>query len=191
VAYAQLSHTSTEFRLPGTPDNAARDSQTWRLLGGFNADLPGVLRGTVAVGYTQRNFDSELYDAIGGVSAEAEVTYFHDTATNFVLSARRLLQEAPSGGSNAFFDTSVRLTAERLARRNVLLSVGGYLGQIDEVQSPVSYDVHQVNAAAEYFAPRWFGVRLSAAYSKRDGHGTAFPSDVREMSALLTLTFHP
>jgi len=191
VTYVQLSHTTTEFRLPGTPADPARDSRTWRLLGGFNADLPGVLRGTIAAGYMRRDFDSELHDPIDGFSAEAEVTYFYDASTNFVLSARRVLQEAPTGSSDAFFDTSVRLTAERTVRRNVLLSVGGYVGTIDEVQSPVSYDVQQVNASAEYFAPRWFGIRLSAAYSRRDGKGTTLPSDVHEMSALLTLVFHP
>ena len=191
VAYAQLSHTTTEFRLPGSAVDPARDSRTWRLLGGFNADLPGLLRGTIAAGYTRRDFDSELHDPIDGFSAEAELTYFHDASTNFILSARRLLQEAPTGGSNAFFDTSVRLTAERTVRRNVLLSVGGDLGKVDEAQSPVSYDVRQVNAAAEYFAPRWFGVRLSAAYSQRNGKGTVPPSNVSEMSALLTFVFHP
>lgn len=191
VVYLQGTYVVTDY---GRPDNAlepARDSQSWRLLAGVNADLPGRLRGTVAAGYTHRNFDSPAYDPVSGFSAQGELTWFADPLTNITLRGRRLLQEAPIGG-DAFFENSARLTAERAVRRNLLLGVTGYLGQINYVRSPLDFQVRQAGASAEYFAPRWYDLRLGLTWTRRNARpATIGVADFDELAALLTLTIHP
>ncbi|WP_347302206.1 outer membrane beta-barrel protein [Croceibacterium sp. TMG7-5b_MA50] len=191
VAYAQGSYRATGFDLPGTPLRPVRDGSGWRLLAGANADLPGRLRGTLAAGFTRRTFNDPQFQPVSGFSAQGEVTWFANPLTNVTLSARRLLQEPPLAGGDIFFENSARLTLERRARRALLLGLSGYLGQVDYVRSPVSFNVRQATASAEYFAPRWFDVRLSASWTRREGSQATINADMRELAANLTLTFHP
>ncbi|WP_121115542.1 outer membrane beta-barrel protein [Croceibacterium ferulae] len=191
VGYVQGSYVVIDYQLPGTPLAPTRDGQSWRLLAGLNADLPGRLRGTIAAGYTRRSFDDPTYDPVSGFSAQGEVTWFADPLTNVTLLGRRLLQEAPIGG-DAFFESSARLSVDRSVRRNLLLGVSGYLGKIEYGRSPVDFRVRQAGASAEYFAPRWYDVRLGLTWTRRNARpATIGVADFDELAALLTLTIHP
>ncbi|KHL24826.1 hypothetical protein PK98_13130 [Croceibacterium mercuriale] len=191
VVYLQGNYVVTDYQFPGTTLEPARDSQSWRLLAGVNADLPGRFRGTIAAGYTRRGFDDPAYEPISGLSAQGELTWFADPLTNVTVRGRRLLQEAPIGG-DAFFENSARLTVERAVRRNLLLGVSGYAGQINYVRSPLDFRVRQAGASAEYFAPRWYDLRLGLTYTRRNASpATIGVADFDELAALLTLTIHP
>ena len=186
---AQGSYTRTNYDLDrlltGQPN---RDSNSWRVIAGMNLDLPGFVRGTFGIGYSHRDFDSTYYAPIGGLSFQADLTYFMTQSTNFKLSGRRVIEDSAIVDSNAFFDTGVVVGVEQEFRRNLLGTLNASFARQDYVSSSLAFDIYQVDGGLQYLLRRGMRVGLAGSYSKRDRLESNTRA-INEARASVTLTF--
>lgn len=189
--YGQLSFSDTDYDVLLAPGIANRDSNGYRALAGVNFDLPAQIRGTIAVGYTRRDFQAVRYRDVGGFSAEARVEWFPTQLTTVTFAGRRVIEDSSLGDVSAFFDNRVALTVDHELLVNLLLSATGEYAHQDYIDSDRTSDIVRVSAAARYLvSPLWSGaVRLS--YSDRQRDGTNYEGSLNEFRGVLSVTFHP
>ncbi len=118
-------------------------------------------RGTLAVGYAQRNYKSPIYANVGGLSAQGELTYFLSRNTDITLELHRQLDDAVIVGNGAFFDSAVALRVNHELFSNVLLEGNVAYQNQDYANSNLSYDIVRVGGHADYLINNRFRVRFS------------------------------
>ena len=92
--FVQGAYSRSEYRTDLLPGIDNRDSDEVRVIGGASFDLTALIRGSVGVGYVKRSYDSPLYNAIDGISADVRLEYFITELTTISLNGRRAV--APS-----------------------------------------------------------------------------------------------
>ena len=123
--YGQLSYDDTNFTSLRLNGSANRDSKAFRLIGGVNFDLAGLMRGTIGAGYTRRNYRSGIYRDVGGLSLQAQLEFFLSPLTTASVNAQRLLQDATLGNGGAYRDTRVTGKIDHALLRNLILTASG------------------------------------------------------------------
>lgn len=167
ILFGQGTYSDIDYdRLLNNGDRN-RDSHGWRGLVGFNADLSAFLRGTMAIGYTRRDYDAPLYADVGGFSAQGELTYFYSKQTDFTLEVRRVLDDALIAGSGAFFDSAATIRVNHELLQNVLLEGRVTYQNQDYVGSDLNFDIARVGGHVEYLVNNLFRIRVSADYGHR------------------------
>lgn len=187
--YGQFGYVRTGYQYDLAPGVKNRDSNGIRVIAGINADLTQFLRGSVGVGYINRNYDSSAFRNIRGVSVEAKVEYFPTELTTFTLGARRTIEDASITGVNAFFDNRLSLRADHELRRNVLLNAGLEVGRQDYVDSTRKNTIWRLRAGGQYLMSRKARVQMNVSYGIRDRTGTANNSNLNEARGLLSFTY--
>lgn len=191
--YGQFSYAHTRYDTLLAPGVVNRDSDGYRLVAGVNIDLPAFLRGTVAAGYTWRNYDSPVFRNVSGLSVDARLEYFPSELTTFTLRARRLVQDSAIAIDAAYFDNRLSLNVDHELLGNLILSAGGDLGRQDYVDSPNVIRLYRLNGRARYLLSRQIWANLGASYSHRDANTptTVLPTDgtLSEFRVEATLSF--
>lgn len=169
--YTQLSYAHTRYdeRLL-SPGVLNLDSDGYRLIAGINMDLPAFLRGTLAAGYTWRNYDRPGFRTVSGLSVDGRLEYFPTQLTTFTLRARRIIQDSSIGIDTAFFDTRLSLNVDHELLYNLILSAGGDLGRQDFIDSPNLIRLYRANGRARYLLSRQLWGNLAVSYSHRDSN---------------------
>lgn len=167
-SYIQGEWTRTVYDTPLLSGNANRDSNGYRLIGGFNFDLAGLMRGTIGVGYTRRDFDaSQLYRRSSGLTAEAKIEYFPSELTTVALAMRRAIDDSNIASTSAFFDNRVRLSVDHELRRNILLGAYAEYAVQNYIRSPATVDVYRVGTTGSYLVNNWLRFNFDLGYTKR------------------------
>lgn len=186
--YSQLSYARTDYDRRFNGALPAQNSNGYRLLGGISMDLPSFLRGTVAVGYTIRDFDA-AYRQVSGLSADAKLEYFYTELTTVTLSARRLLQDSTLYSSSVFFDNRVSLGVDHELLRNLILNATGEIARQDYTDSRRYNDVYRVGGRANLLVSRGLSTSFAVSESGRVRHGPGNEGSLNEFRAELTLSF--
>ena len=188
VFFAQATFSRSDYRrnllLSGGPN---RDSDSERIIGGLNLDLPGLIRGTVGLGYSRRDFSSAMYRTVSGFSAQVELTYFVSRLTNLRLAAHRVIDDSAFADNSAFFDTQVGLGVDHELRRNIIVGANANYGWQNYFDSPLGYKVYRIDANAQYLLSRRLRLRLEGGYGRRDRTGSGLKQVYDEASGRLTL----
>lgn len=166
-AYGQFSYSHIEYHhlLPGGIAN--RDSNGYQVIGGFNLDLSGLLRGTIGIGLTRREYDSPLYRSVTGFSAQAKLEYFPSELTTFTLEASRLLTDASVSSAAAYFDTRAGLRVDHELLRNVLLNLGALYSHQSYIDLPISADIYRIEGGGTYLVSNTLSFNLALRYTGR------------------------
>lgn len=186
--FAQVSHARISydhFSLP-IDDRSAKENQ---LLAGVSLDLSGLLRGTLGVGYTHRNFELAQYGTSKGFIADVKLQYFLSELTTVTATAHRYLRDSAIRNAGGYFDNQIGLRADHELLRNLLLFV----------QAEYRHDTYQridrrdnisfVGAGARYLvSPQWeLGGRVE--HTDRRSKGIDRGRNIRELRALMTVTW--
>lgn len=176
---------------PTTPGFVRRDSDGVMVLGGANFELGALLRGEIALGYMQQEYEAASIGSIEGFGARAEVEWFPSELTTFTATASRTVEDAAVPNSPGFVSSNVGLVLDHELLRNVLISAQLSAGR-DEYEG-IDREDERVNAgvSATYLLNR--NVGLTAAYSyadtKSSGADVGAEFTVNRVSATLTLQF--
>jgi hypothetical protein len=174
--------------LNGQPN---RDANGYRASIGINVDLSSLLRGTVSVGYLNRDYDSSVYKNVSGIAAEAEVEYFYSELTNFTLNASRTIQDTTLGGIGAYFDNRVSGRVDHELLRNLILTAGSAYTYQTYVYTTSKNQVFRADAGARYLATRLYNLETNLSYTKRTETGRANGRNFNEFRALVSVMIHP
>jgi len=127
AAFAQASYEVTSYpslRSDGSPN---RDSKAPSALIGVNFDLAGLMRGSVAAGYTKRNYDAPIYEDNGGLIMQAQAEFFVTPLTTVGVGVQRLIQDSNSSNSGAYSDSRVAVNVDHALLRNLILTIDATL----------------------------------------------------------------
>lgn len=171
--YAQVSAADTSYRLGDVRGSPERDSHEFRILAGGTFDLSHLARGTIGVGYVDREYDSSFYGALSGVSADARIEYFPTQLTTVTGDAQRLVQDSASlDGSPGYFANVVSVRVDQEVLRNFIVSAT-VRGEYDDYKVISREDkIGEFGVGARYLLTREVGLQADFAYVKRDSSGT-------------------
>ncbi|WP_169805746.1 outer membrane beta-barrel protein [Novosphingobium rosa] len=130
---------------------------------GISFDLTGVMRGSVGVGYSHRDYDASSYKGVGAFSAQFRVDFFPYRLTTVSLLGQRLIQDSGLG-STPYVDTRITAEVDQSLRRNLFLI--GTVSAARQSYSGISQSrsLEQVQATLRYQASRWLGFQAEASY---------------------------
>ncbi|HEX7820399.1 MAG TPA: outer membrane beta-barrel protein [Sphingobium sp.] len=180
AAYAQLGYAHTVYDEDlqlGVPN---RDSDGYTATAGFNFDLSGLLRGTIGLGYSRRNFRADLFRDIDGFSAEGKLEYFPSDLTTITLAARRVIEDSNLGSTSGFFDNRASLRVDHELRRNVIVNLLGEVARQDYVDSAAAVDVYRISGGGVLMSSNWLSFNLNVAYTGRNSNNPLVGQDFNE-----------
>ena len=147
---------------------ARRDSDGYDVLGGASFDLGAVARGEVAVGYTEREFDSALLSTVDGFVYEAGIEWFVTELTTVTLGGARTVEETTINNASGFLSTSVALGVDHELMRNVLIGADAYWANSDYEGITREDDVYGIGVEGTYLINRNLRATLGYDYEERD-----------------------
>jgi hypothetical protein len=118
----QLNYDKIVYPNPRVDGGAVRSSRTPSALAGVNFDLSGMMRGSIAVGYTQRKYRSPAYNDEGGLTLQVQTEFFPSALTTVGIGAQRTIQDSSSAANGAYSDTRASVTVDHALLRNLILS---------------------------------------------------------------------
>jgi hypothetical protein len=184
--FVQGTYDRIDYARPLATGIPNRSSDTIRGLVGATFDLSSVIRGSLGVGYIRRRYDAALYQAIGGVTAEARVEYFPTTLTTLTLTGRRLIEDASFINSGGFVNNTVALRIDHELLRFVLLNAQvGYEHDVFKGAGS-TLDIVRASGGARYILTRIFGIGASVSHDLRAGHGANAGPSYHETRFLLS-----
>ncbi|PSJ38275.1 outer membrane beta-barrel protein [Allosphingosinicella deserti] len=189
ATFVQASYSDTEYDrnlLNGQPN---RDSQGYRLIAGVNMDLSALMRGSVGVGYTHRDYDNALYPNEGGLSVEAQVEYFLSELTTVSVRAQRTIEDSNLSTIGSFYNNRLQLRVDHELLRNLILNASADYAHQDYIRSDRSNDVYRIGGGAQFLMSPIMSTRLRLDYAKRDRDGTGFQGSLNEFRADVSLVF--
>lgn len=98
-----------------------RDSDGVIVQVGTSFELPVLVRGEVAIGYQEFNFDDPAFGTVSGVAVDASLQWFVTELTTLSASVGRDVVDPGIGAAAGAFRTRVGIRADHELRRNVLL----------------------------------------------------------------------
>jgi len=187
--FVQGSFASQSFRTELSPGVPNLDSNGVRALCGINFDLPGKVRGAVAVGYTRQTFEAALYKPVGGVSLEGRLEVFPSRLTTVTLGARRSIEITSLGISGAYWDNRISTRVDREVWRGILVNATGEFSRQSYVRTGQNANAYRVGAGARYLSSRKIVVDASLNYSNRSTTSGILGSGYDEVRGEVGLTF--
>lgn len=187
--YGQAGYIETDYDrslLTGEPN---RDSKGYRLIGGFNFDMSGLMRGTVGVGYVRRDFDSALYRDVSGFSVEGRLEYFPSELTTFTLGARRAIEDSNISTTSAFFDNRALLQVDHEFLTNLIVSASGEYARQDYVDTPLKVDVYRIGMNANYLSSNTLSFNFRLGYTARSVNESALGRGFNELGGQIGVVF--
>ncbi|WP_084395821.1 outer membrane beta-barrel protein [Henriciella aquimarina] len=187
AVFAEGVVTDREYDTPDTPGALNRDSTGTTVRAGVNFELPVLIRGDVAVGYHQYEYDDAAFNDIDGLSVEANASWFVTQLTTISGTATRRVIDPGLQDSAGATLTGVTLRADHELRRNLLINA-----EIDYA----GYDFETVNrdddrirlgAGATWKLNRNVAVDVTYQYTDQDSNLQPFTDN----RLLLALTLRP
>jgi hypothetical protein len=99
-----------------------RNSSGYEITTGASFDITRLIRGQVAVGYLQQDYQSSAFHTVSGPAINANVEYFLSGLTTITVHAQRAVIDAVDPQAVSFLQTSGGLTVDHELLRNVILS---------------------------------------------------------------------
>lgn len=169
--FVSASSNERRYDLAGTVADPARDSRGTEYLFGANFELTTVVRGEIAVGYIEQNFDAAIYSDTSQFSGRAKIEWFPTQLTTVTFAAGRTVEDAVNPGAGGFTSSSSALTVDHELLRNVILS--GRVRYSDDDYVGIDRNDHRFDAhlGATYLINRNVGIAatLSTIRNTSDG----------------------
>ncbi len=185
--FTEISHTDNTY----THTNLGQDLSGTenRYLTGANFDLTALIRGTVGVGYIQRDYDNAAFRAVSGLATDVKLEYFPTTLLTVTGSVKREIDDSVDFNVGGFISTQSQLRADYELLRNLLLNAE--VTYEDDAFHGVSRDDHILTygVGGHYNFTRNIGVEAFGSYTDRSSFGTLLGPIFSETKFILTLYF--
>jgi len=182
-AFAKFEYKIADYDtnvLPGGAGLVAinRNSNGYNATAGMGFDLTDLLTGDISAGYIERSYDDVRLAQVSGVNGFLNLKYRPTKLTTVLARIGRDVAETTQQGVAGILSTTASLSAEHELYRNVLLKVGGNVGQMGYQ----GYDTTAANrynrddlmyggtASAKYLLNRNLSTDLAYTYSSRDSN---------------------
>jgi hypothetical protein len=146
-----------------------------------------AVRGSVGVGYVKRSYDSPLYNAIDGVSADVRLEYFITELTTISLNGRRYIEDSTFANSGGYFNTGAGIRIDHELLRNLLLNAAVDYENEDFKRIDRDDNIYRIQGGARYLMNRSIGLGTTVAYTSRKSSGVDATRDFDEVRALISL----
>lgn len=144
------------------------DSDGYRVAIGSNFDFEERARGSIGIGYTRRNFRSDLYDTVSGLSVEGRLEAYPTRLTTVTLEAQRVLQDSALQGTAAYWDNRVSARADHELLRNLILNVRGEVAGLTYIGTTQRAKVYSVSTGARFMMSQRMGLQGQIGYNSVD-----------------------
>ena len=171
AVYSQVSLDAVKYRYTGAMGLSDRNSTGAAVVGGVSLDWSGVARGALGIGYSRRDYTSGAFPDPGGLSVQAKIEVFPSAMTTVTGSAYRLLRDANSGASVAYYDSHVECDVDHALRRNVIVSARLYYGNQAFVEDPRRRTFYQASLVGKVKFDRRFNADINLGYGKSTTNG--------------------
>ncbi|WP_336963541.1 outer membrane beta-barrel protein [Sphingobium aquiterrae] len=190
VAGAFMQATWLDTRYDGLLANGLpnRDSRSLRVLGGVSADMAGVLRGSLGLGYEKRRYDAAIYADISGLSVESEIELFLSPITTMTVGARRMFRDSNIAASSGFVATGASLRIDHELFRYALLFVNADYERDRYRGIDSAARIMRVGGGGQYHFNRWLALRAELSHGRRRSQGVPNGPYFAETRGLLSLT---
>ncbi|WP_420143835.1 outer membrane beta-barrel protein [Sphingobium sp.] len=187
--FVQTGYTDTKYPFTLNNGRPNRGSKDYTLLGGISFDVSALIRGSLGVGYTKRDYDAAIYKDSSGLSFEGKVEYFPSQLTTITLTGRRLIEDSALGVASGYYNTggSVRIDHELL--RNLLLRATADYEVDDYIGVSSKATVLRTSAGARYLMNRRVSLNFELSYGDRDRDGPLTTPDFSEVRSVAGVTF--
>lgn len=164
-----------------------RNAREYRALGGVSMDLTALVRGSFAIGYTDRHYLAGLYNNVKGLSFETRFEYFPSELTTVTVAGRRVIQDASIIGSSGYFNTGGGVRIDHEFLRNVIANIG--LDYEDDSYRGIDANARVLVASGgvRYLFSRMVGIGATVSYGQRHNRGVDVGPSFNETSGLLSL----
>ncbi len=182
-------YSQTDYKRSLGPIPLNRGSQEVRALAGVSLDISSLIRGSVAAGYTRRNYKSPAFRDLSGLSVEGRIDYFPTRLTTVAFTARRVIEDSTIGNSGGFYNTGFSMGVDHELLRNLLLRVDAeysferYLGISGRAH------VFQTSGGARYLFSRRMSVDFDLRHGDRSTNMSGLGPDFGETRATLGASF--
>jgi len=188
--FVEGAGTFTGYRTPLATGLANRNSGEGRFVAGLSLDLAAKIRGSVSVGYLNRNYRSPLYSDVSGLTLNAKAEYFPSQLTTVSLSARREVEDAIFAGTGGYFNTGATLRVDHELLRNLILNAAADYERDTYRGVVAKATIIRATAGAEYFVNNLFGLNGSVYYARRRSDAAQIGPTLREIRFLVGVTLH-
>jgi hypothetical protein len=195
--FLQLSGYTTTYAtlLPGNLPNY--NSHSFRNLAGISLDLPGFLRGQVALGLGHRYYDSPLYHTPTGLVVASKLEFLLDSMNNFTFVALKDFDDGAIFAFSSIKYESYSFVYEHEFRKNI---TGGFrvskydASPLSETQSAelsqFGGEIYGKYMLNHHFSVKWeIGGERTNYFSPTPPKADTAPNT--EFRGLLTLSFNP
>lgn len=185
---AQVSNTSVDFRELGGP---TRDYSNSEALVGANFDLSSLMRGEVAVGWLNQEFDAPGASSQDGLGLRAALDWFPTRLTTIGAFATRTNDPSWDPRSASTETTTFGANLNQEIRRNILLGLRMETGARDYRGIDRSDDFLRAGVSATYLVNRRFRLGAGIDYTNETSSGRFTGPEYAATRALVSLTFQP
>ena len=183
--FGEATYTDTKYDTLLASGAANRDSREWKGVAGLNFDLNAPFRGSIAIGYADRKFNSPLYKQVKGLSVAGRLEYFPTKLTTVTLNLRREVEDANLSGSSGYFANAATLRIDHELLRNLILSLGTEYESDDYFGLPGTLRIFRVQGGGKYMLGNSIGLTADVRYSKRDSSVPGILGGIAERRAMI------
>lgn len=187
AAFVQGTLERTNFPNPRADGQPSRSSKGYTALVGFNFDLAGIMRGSVATGYTARDYNARAYEGVGGLAIQAQGEIFLSPLTTLGIGAQRVIQDANSPFNAAYSDTRASLTVDHALLRNLILTANVLAVRQKILDTAAGTRLLRGTFSVRYQTSRSINVGGSIEYGKARPGASALGAAFDELRGQLTL----
>lgn len=149
-------------------DTNIRNSDGYRLDGGFAFDLGGVTTGELFAGYRKQSYDSAAFATEDGFTYGGNVLWNPTGLTSVQLRLINEVNESTETGSSGFVSSGISVQVDHELQRNIL--IGGLVGYTENDYRGIerTEDIWNATANLDYLLNRNLRVGLGYRYTTRD-----------------------
>lgn len=169
AVFGRAIYNFQEYEQETDLNGRSRDSEGWTLAAGAEFDITNLMRGAVAVGYFEQDYEDDAFADLDGVSVDAALEWFPRERTTVTLTGRRAADESALVAEGGYVTTEAILRVDQEIKRNIL----GYAllgaGQQDFSDSVDGQTIDRWGAGAggTYFFNRNLSTSLDYSYESQ------------------------
>ena len=145
-----------------------RDSDGWRGEVGAEFDITRLVRGEVAVGYFEQEFEEGTFETVSGVAVDAALEWFPTELTTVSAIASRGARQSPFIAGGGIVASEITLRADHELRRDTLLYA--FAGYAEDEWEDIDQTFERARAGVGgryYFSPQ-LSVAADYLYTTQD-----------------------
>ncbi len=166
-----------------------RDSDGYQFLIGTNFDLSNTMRGEVAIGYLDQNFESALLPDIDGFAIRADVEWFPTQLTTFGLGGSRSVEDSGIQGASGYLANKAYFRIDHELLRNLIVSGEATYGFDDYKGIDREDERFGGTLSGTILLRRGVGLSMYYLYADQTSRGLAGGSDYTNNEIGISLKF--